>query len=275
MKFTVSSCVAEPLPEMMYRLFWLMSALIWISFDGLGKGESDNMKKWALSIGFTKFRSSGKSMITPSGFWLSWIIRWFLHKLSRMRERSCPTSEFRSLLKIFPCLWRTKSPNLPMTTNKISTPIQEMNAPVLACKEPVIVRFCAQGWGLVDGPYPSCLTRSWRILDFVVMKKRTLPHEYLVKMPPTIPQDRPFLIVDPMLAKGTSSVHATDILVQRGVDPSPYYLDGFSGFAGRVKLYHDKYPQIPVYTAALDSHLNENAYIVPGLGDAGDRIYGT
>ncbi|MBE2192200.1 MAG: uracil phosphoribosyltransferase [Alphaproteobacteria bacterium] len=217
-------------------------------------------------------------MITPSEFPNLFIVNHplVLHKLSRMRERSCPTSEFRSLLKDISMLMTYEvTANLPMTTNKISTPIQEMNAPVLACKEPVIVPILRAGMGLVDGPLSVMPDSIVAHIGLRRDEETHLPHEYLVKMPPTIPQDRPFLIVDPILATGNSSVHATDILVQRGVDPSRITLMVLVASPEGVKLYHDKYPQIPVYTAALDSHLNENAYIVPGLGDAGDRIYGT
>ncbi len=198
------------------------------------------------------------------------------HKLSHMRDEKCPTSEFRSLLKDISMLMTYEvTANFPVTTRTIKTPLQEMQAPVLGCKEPVIVPILRAGVGLVDGPLAVMPDSIVAHIGLCRDEETHLPYEYLVKMPPVMPEDRHFLIVDPMLATGNSAVHATDVLVKRGVDPERIILMVLVAAPEGVKTYHTKYPQIPIYTASLDDCLNDKAYIVPGLGDAGDRIFGT
>lgn len=199
-----------------------------------------------------------------------------VHKLTQMREVACPPSKFRSLLKDISALMTyAVTENLPMTTKKITTPLVDMDAPVLACNEPVIVPILRAGLGLVDGPLSVMPDAIVGHVGVYRDEETHMPHEYLVKMPQQMPKDRPFLIVDPMLATGGSAIHVTDVLVERGVDRSKISLMVLVAAPEGVKAYHDKYPDVPVYTAALDSHLNDYAYIVPGLGDAGDRIFGT
>lgn len=198
------------------------------------------------------------------------------HKLTRLRDETCGSAEFRRLLgEISTLMIYEVTADLPMTMRRIRTPLQEMDAPVLACKEPVIVPILRAGLGLVDGPL-SVMPDSIVAHVGVCRDHDThLPHEYLVKLPPVLPEDRSFLVVDPMLATAGSSLHVTDILVGRGVAPERIKLMVLLAAPEGVRAYHAKYPQIPVYSAVLDSHLNENAYIVPGLGDAGDRMFGT
>ncbi|HNQ91641.1 MAG TPA: uracil phosphoribosyltransferase [Alphaproteobacteria bacterium] len=199
-----------------------------------------------------------------------------LHKLTQMRESSCPPSRFRSLLKdISTLMTYAVTENLPVTTKKIKTPLVEMDAPVLACNEPVIVPILRAGLGLVDGPLSVMQDAIVGHVGVYRDEQTHLPHEYLVKMPQQMPLDRHFLIVDPMLATGGSAIHVTDVLVGRGVDRNKIAMMVLVAAPEGVKAYHARYPEVPIYTASLDSHLNDYAYIVPGLGDAGDRIFGT
>lgn len=198
------------------------------------------------------------------------------HKLSHMRDVNCTTGMFRALLKDISALMTYEvTSRFPMTTKKIKTPLQDMDAPVLACREPVIVPILRAGLGLVEGPLSVLPDAVIGHVGLYRDEETHMPHEYLVKMPKEMPVDRYFLVVDPMLATGNSAVHATDVLVKRGVDRSRIILMVLVAAPEGVKTYHSHYPEVPIYTASLDSHLNEHAYIVPGLGDAGDRIFGT
>lgn len=199
-----------------------------------------------------------------------------VHKLSHMRDTSCSVKDFRLLLRDISMLMTYEiTANFPLKSRKITTPLTEMDAPVLACQDPVIVPILRAGLGLVDGPLSVMPDAIIGHVGVYRDEETHLPHEYLVKMPKDMPVDRHFLIVDPMLATGNSAIHCTDVLVERGVDPAKIILMVLVAAPEGVKTYHARYPMVPIYTAALDSHLNDHAYIVPGLGDAGDRIFGT
>lgn len=197
-------------------------------------------------------------------------------KLSRMREKTCPTADFRVLLqKISMLMAYNVTEDMTMTTRQIVTPLIEMDAPTLAERDPVIVPILRAGLGLVDGlltVFPDAIIAHVGLYRDEVTHQ---PHEYLVRMPNPIPDDRRFIIVDPMLATGNSAVHAIDVLIARGVSKDKISLMTLVAAPEGVKTVHAKHPTAKIFTASLDSHLNEHAYIVPGLGDAGDRIFGT
>lgn len=197
-------------------------------------------------------------------------------KLTKMRDKDCPFSEFRALLqKISKLMAYPVTENMAMGTRKIITPLTDMQAPCLMEKDPVIVPILRAGLGLVDGLLDVF---SDAIVGHVgVYRDETthMPHEYLVRLPNPIPQDRPFIVVDPMLATGGSAIHAIDVLLARGVKIEKISLVTLVSAPEGVRALHQKHPSVSIYTAALDSHLNDHAYIVPGLGDAGDRIFGT
>lgn len=196
--------------------------------------------------------------------------------LSHMRDKNCPFPEFRlRLKKISVLLAYAATENMKLTTRKITTPLTEMDAPVLAEKGPVIVPILRAGLGLIDGLLDICPDAILGHVGLYRDEETHTPHEYLVRLPDPVPQDRRFILVDPMLATGHSAVHAVDVLVKRGVDVSRISMMTLVCAPEGVKTFHGRYPSVPVFTAALDSHLNEKAYIVPGLGDAGDRIFGT
>lgn len=197
-------------------------------------------------------------------------------KLSRMRDKDCPVSDFRAMLqKISMLMAYSATENMRMTTRKVTTPLTDMDAPVLAEKDPVIVPILRAGLGLVDGLLAIFSDAIVGHVGVYRDPETHLPHEYLVRLPNPIPEDRRFIIVDPMLATGNSAIHAMDVLIERGVKIENISLMVLVAAPEGVKAVHAKHPSVAIYTAALDEYLNEHAYIVPGLGDAGDRIFGT
>ena len=196
--------------------------------------------------------------------------------LTAMRDKNCPFPEFRARLKTISLLLAfVATENMGTTTRRIETPLTWTDAPCLDEKGPVIVPILRAGLGLVDGLLTVCPDAILGHIGLYRDEETHTPHEYLVRLPNPIPTDRRFIVVDPMLATGHSAVHAVDVLVGRGVPAGNIALMTLVCAPEGVTTFQTKYPFIPIITAALDSHLNEKAYIVPGLGDAGDRIFGT
>ena len=195
------------------------------------------------------------------------------HKLSIMRDKDTSTAGFRRLLREISLLLAYEvTRDLPMTTQKIETPLTEMDAPILKGKKLVIVSILRAGNGLLEGMLD--LLPSARIghiglyRDPVTLK----PVEYYFKVPSDI-GERPVIVVDPMLATGNSTAYAIQKLKDAGArDVRLVCLLAAPEGIRRVAQDH---PDVPIYTAAVDSHLNDHGYIVPGLGDAGDRMFGT
>lgn len=195
-------------------------------------------------------------------------------KLSRMRDKNCPTGLFRVLLREIALLMGYElTSGLDMSSKTIETPLVTMEAPVLDGKEPVIVPILRAGLGMAEGLQELMPTASVGHVGLYRDHDTKQPVEYLVSLPS--PNNRIFIIVDPMLATGHSAIHACQVVVRHGVPPEKIRFMALVSSPEGVKTFHAAFPQIPVFTASLDSHLNENAYIVPGLGDAGDRIFGT
>lgn len=195
------------------------------------------------------------------------------HKLTIMRDRDTSTKSFRQLLReISQLLAYEVTRELPMTTKRIETPICPMDAPVLDGKKLALISILRAGNGLLDGILE--LVPSARV-GFVGLYRdpETLqPVQYYYKVPEGL-DDRLVIAVDPMLATGNSSVAAIDLLKKSGATNIRFLclLAAPEGIA-RMKEAH---PDVPIITASVDSHLNEHGYIVPGLGDAGDRMFGT
>ena len=191
-----------------------------------------------------------------------------LHKLSLMRDVGCDKVQFKALLMGYEL-----TRGLPVTLREIETPLQKMQAPVIDGKKAVIVPILRAGMGMAEGL--EALMPAARVGHIGLYRDHDTkqPVEYLVKLP--TPEGRTFILVDPMLATGNSARYALDVLIRHGVDPAQIRFMALVAAPEGVKVLLTHYPQIPVYVAALDSHLNENAYIVPGLGDAGDRMFGT
>ncbi len=197
-----------------------------------------------------------------------------LHKLSMMRDVGCTKVMFKMLLKEIGMLMGYElTKRLPLTTREIETPITAMDAPVLAGKKPVIVPILRAGLGMVEGLEEIMPAARVGHIGLYRDEETKEAVEYLVKLPNT--EGRTFFLVDPMLATGNSSKYAIDVLVKNGVAPEDIRFMVLVAAPEGVQALLDAYPQVPVFTAALDEKLNENAYIVPGLGDAGDRLFGT
>jgi uracil phosphoribosyltransferase len=195
------------------------------------------------------------------------------HKLTLMRDKNTPSAIFRKLLReISLLLGYEVLRDLPLSTITIETPLAEMQAPILQGKKVVFVSILRAGNGLLDGL--TDLVPSARIGHIGLYRNpETLqPVEYYFKVPADI-AERPVVLVDPMLATGNSIVAAIRRVKEQGAKDiklvtllaAPEGIDHLS----RV------HPDVHVYTAAIDSHLNSHGYIVPGLGDAGDRMFGT
>jgi len=196
------------------------------------------------------------------------------HKLSLMRRLDTPTAMFRQLLKEIALLMGYEvTRDVPMTSDRIETPLAEMDAPMLAGRKPAIVPILRAGLGMASGLVELIPGAREGHVGLYRDPETHEPHEYYVKLPD--PQGRLFILVDPMLATGNSAVHAVDVLNGHGVEDSNIRFMALVAAPEGVKVFSTAHPDVPVYVAALDSHLNEKAYIVPGLGDAGDRLFGT
>lgn len=196
------------------------------------------------------------------------------HKLSYMRDKDTSTRTFRQLLRELTLLMGYEvTRDLPMTTKRIDTPLQPVDAPVIAGRKLAIVPVLRAGIGMSDGLLD--LVPSARVGHIGVYRDHDThqPVEYLVRLPDV--QERTFILCDPMLATGNSAVHAVDVLRKRGVPEERVLFLALVAAPEGMTVFQAAHPNVKVYVASLDSHLNENAYIVPGLGDAGDRLFGT
>ena len=195
------------------------------------------------------------------------------HKLSIMRDKNTSTRSFRQLLReisLLLCYEVTR--DLELTTKSIDTPLQEMEAPRLKGKKLVFASILRAGNGLLEGMLD--LVPSARVAHVGLYRDHeTLEAvEYYYKAPDDL-EDRLVIAVDPMLATANSATAAIDKLKASGAK-NIRFLCLLAAPEG-IEAFRAQHPDVPVYTAAIDSHLNEKGYIVPGLGDAGDRMYGT
>jgi uracil phosphoribosyltransferase len=196
-----------------------------------------------------------------------------VHKLSLMRDKTTPSAVFRQLLReISLLLGYEVLRDLPVELRAIETPVGPTEAPFIKGKKLVFVPILRAGMGLADGLLD--LVPSARVGHIGLYRdpKTLQPVEYYNKLPEDI-SDRLVVLVDPMLATGNSVIKAVSILKERGVRDIKLVclLAAPEGVAALTAAH----PDIHIYTAAVDSHLNDHGYIVPGLGDAGDRMYGT
>ena len=195
------------------------------------------------------------------------------HKLTLMREKQTSTAVFRQLLReISQLLAYEVTRGLPMTTKVIETPMEQMDAPVLDGKKLALISILRAGNGLLDGVLELVPSARVGFVGLYRDEKTLQPVQYYFKVPESM-QDRLVIAVDPMLATGNSSVAAVDLLKQSGAT-NIRFLCLLASPEGVARMA-EEHPDVPIVTAALDSHLNEKGYIVPGLGDAGDRMFGT
>jgi len=195
------------------------------------------------------------------------------HKLSLMRSKDTSTSTFRSLLREISMLLAYEvCRDLPMTRIPIETPVASMMAPVLDGKKIVLVSIMRAGGGILDGMLDILPSARVGHIGLYRDPKTLVAVEYYFKVPEAM-ADRDTIVVDPMLATGNSAVAAVDRLKKAG--PRSIKFVCLLTCPEGLQNFHAHHPEVPVYTAAIDSHLDEHGYIVPGLGDAGDRLYGT
>lgn len=196
------------------------------------------------------------------------------HKLTLMRDRRTPTIQFRRLLHEVALLMGYEvTRDLPMMSEPIETPVAPMDAPIIAGKKVAIVAVLRAGLGMMDGLLELIPSARIGHIGLYRDEKTKRPVEYFVKLPE--PEGRLFIVVDPMLATGHSAVAAVDVLNRRGVDDANIRVLALVAAPEGVAVFHAAHPSVQVFAAALDERLNEHAYIVPGLGDAGDRLFGT
>lgn len=195
------------------------------------------------------------------------------HKLTLMREKDTSTAVFRQLLReISQLLAYEVTDTLPMTTRRIETPLQEMDAPALDGRKLALISILRAGNGLLDGMLELIPSARVGFVGLYRDEATLKPVQYYFKVPDHM-DERLVIVVDPMLATGNSSAAAIDLLKQSGAKDIRFLclLAAPEGVA-RMKEAH---PDVPIVTASLDEKLNELGYILPGLGDAGDRMFGT
>jgi uracil phosphoribosyltransferase len=195
------------------------------------------------------------------------------HKLTLMRRKETPTAEFRRLLReISTLLAYEVTRDLPLTIERIETPVAPMDAPVLAGKKICVVSILRAGNGILDGILD--LIPSARVGHIGLYRDPTtlVPVEYYLKVPNDIAA-RPTIVVDPMLATGQSAAAACQRLKDLGC--RQLRMVSLLSAPEGIATFQAQHDDVPIFTAAIDERLNEHAYIVPGLGDAGDRLFGT
>ena len=195
------------------------------------------------------------------------------HKISKLRDKNTGTAEFRALVEEIAMLMGYEAlKDLPTEDVCIETPIEECMTPVIAGRNLAIVPILRAGLGMVSGLQALVPTAKIGHIGLYRDEETHEPHEYYCKLPSDC-DEREVFVVDPMLATGGSCIAALQMLKDKGVKHLRFMC--IIAAPEGVKHLQEAHPDVDVYIGALDDHLNEHKYIVPGLGDAGDRIFGT
>lgn len=195
------------------------------------------------------------------------------HKLSIIRDKNCGTREFRQCVnEIAELMVYEVSRDMPLEDVEVETPITKATTKRLAGKKVVVVPILRAGIGMVDGILELIPAAKVGHIGMYRDEETLQPHEYFVKMPDDL-ENREMIIVDPMLATGGSAIMAVDALKKRSAKSIKFVC--LVAAPEGVKAFREAHPDVDIYSASLDEYLNEDGYIVPGLGDAGDRLFGT
>ena len=195
------------------------------------------------------------------------------HKISMLRDKNTGTNEFRTLIEEIATLMGYEAlRDLPLEEVEVETPIENCFTPVISGKKLAIVPILRAGLGMVNGILALVPTAKVGHIGLYRDEVTHEPHEYYCKLPSPIDQ-RTIVVTDPMLATGGSAVAAVDFIKQHGGKTIKFMC--IIAAPEGLKRLHEAHPDIQIYVGHLDRELNENAYICPGLGDAGDRIFGT
>ena len=195
------------------------------------------------------------------------------HKIGVIRRKDTCSKDFRTIIsEIAMLMCYEASRELKLTDVEIETPIETTKQPMIAGKKMAIVPILRAGLGMVDGVLNLVPSAKIGHIGLYRDPETHLPVEYYCKLPNDV-AERDLIVVDPMLATGGSSIAAIDFIKQRGC--KSITLMCLVGCPEGIAALQEAHPDVNLYIAAIDDHLNEAAYIVPGLGDAGDRIFGT
>lgn len=197
------------------------------------------------------------------------------HKMAMLRDKDLGTKGFRELVnEITMFLGYEVTRDLSMEEIEIETPLVKTTQKVIAGKKLAIAPILRAGLGMVDGMLLLMPAAKVGHIGMFRDEETLQPQEYFFKMPQDI-EEREVIVVDPMLATGGSAIMAIDSLVKRNVKAESIKFVCLVAAPEGVKALHDAYPEVDIFSGALDEKLNEDGYILPGLGDAGDRLFGT
>lgn len=195
------------------------------------------------------------------------------HKLTFIRDKNTGSKEFRELVEEVAMLMAYEvTRNLPLEDYEVETPVAKTRTKVIAGKKLGIIPILRAGLGMVNGMLRLVPAAKVGHVGLYRDPETLKPVEYYVKLPTDV-AERELIVIDPMLATGGSAIAAIDFLKQRGAQAIK--LMCLIAAPEGIKAVHEVHPDVDIFTAAIDSHLNDLAYIVPGLGDAGDRLFGT
>ena len=195
------------------------------------------------------------------------------HKITRLRDRSTGTAEFRSIISEITMLMGYEAlRDLELEDVEVETPLEKTKSPLIAGRKQVIVPILRAGLGMTDGLLRLLPTAKVGHIGMVRDEETHIAHSYYCKLPGQL-DERTIIITDPMLATGGSAIDAISFIKEKGgVDLK--FMCIIAAPEGVEKL-HKAHPDVQIYIGHIYRQLNENAYILPGLGDAGDRIFGT